>query len=50
MTDKLPSNAFVGGHENQPLCIARANHNGDIVPGKYIHSNENLTSQIRATV
>ncbi|KAJ0182697.1 hypothetical protein K1T71_002066 [Dendrolimus kikuchii] len=34
----LPLDAIVGGFENEPLFIARAEHNHSLTPGKYVRS------------
>ncbi|XP_047527016.1 uncharacterized protein LOC125064167 [Vanessa atalanta] len=38
--NKLPSDALIGGYENEPIYIARAKHNGSLCPGKYIPSHQ----------
>ncbi|XP_047022470.1 uncharacterized protein LOC124631876 [Helicoverpa zea] len=35
---KLPQNAMIGGFENEPTYIARAEHNNSLCPGKYVPS------------
>ncbi|CAH2208683.1 jg24705 [Pararge aegeria aegeria] len=38
MDDKLPPDALIGGFENEPLYIIRAQHGRSMCPGKYIAS------------
>lgn len=35
---KIPIDALIGGFENEPIYIARANHNNSISPGKFVPS------------
>lgn len=34
----LPPDAIAGGYENEPIYIARAEHNNSLCPGKYVRS------------
>ncbi|KAJ2947700.1 hypothetical protein O0L34_g9469 [Tuta absoluta] len=34
----LPDDALIGGFQEEPLYIIRANHNGSLCPGKYLRS------------
>lgn len=35
---RVPTDAMIGGFENEPVYIARANHNNSLCPGKYVPS------------
>lgn len=37
--DHLPPDAMIGGFEDEPIYIARAEHRGSMCPGKYVPSN-----------
>ena len=33
---QLPAGAYIGGHDNGPQYVARANQEGSLVPGKFV--------------
>lgn len=35
----MPYGAYIGGFEDEPVYIAKAYHNGSMVPGKYVRSD-----------